>query len=160
MNKFTIIAVVVFSAVTLPGQTTSPKLSDFSGMAGCWELVDGKKGSTVSEQWMRPAGNSILGMARTVRNGVTSEYEFMRIEERPDGMFFVARHSASPDETAFKLKSMTRDGAVFENPEHDFPQRVIYKAAATKLTGRIEGIQNGKSMGIDFPMSRVDCAAK
>jgi hypothetical protein len=43
----------------------------------------------------------------------------------------------------------------FENPAHDFPQRVIYKLTAPdKLGARIEGMRNGNLRGVDFPMTR------
>ena len=47
---------------------------------------------------------------------------------------------------------------VFANPAHDFPQRVIYKVASDgSLLGRVEGRENGREKGFDFPMKRVSC---
>ena len=106
---------------------------------------------------MKPAGTSILGMGRTVKKGKTTDWEFMRIEERADGIFFVAQPKDNAEETAFKLIRSTLNEVVFENKEHDFPQRVIYKLKGKTLTGRIEGNNNGKFVGIDFPMNRAKC---
>jgi hypothetical protein len=52
------------------------------------------------------------------------------------------------------------DSAVaFANPEHDFPQRILYRrVGADSLIARIEGKQGDKVRGIDFPMTRVACA--
>lgn len=146
-------SLLLFSSGAFP-QT---KIEDLNWLAGCWERSDKAKNLLVSEQWMKPAGTSIIGMGRTVRNGKTVDYEFMRIEQREDGLFFVAKPKANPVETSFKLKSSSPNEVVFENPEHDFPQRVIYKFNGKTLTGRIEGMQNGKSMGIDFPFEKVKC---
>lgn len=132
-------------------------IQDFDGMAGCWERNDPSKGLLITEQWMKPAGTSMLGMGRTVKNGKTVEFEFMRIEQRADGIFFVAKPSTNKDETSFKLKSSTLNEVVFENPEHDFPQRVIYKLNGKTMTGRIEGTNNGKAMAIDFPFTKAKC---
>ena len=132
-------------------------VADLDGMAGCWERGDKAKGLLVTEQWMSPAGTSILGMGRTVKNGKTVGFEYMRIEQKSDGIFFIAKPSENKEETAFKLKSSTLNEVVFENPEHDFPQRVIYKLLGTRMIGRIEGNQNGKFLGIDFPMEKVKC---
>ena len=153
-------AVLFLSAFSIAfGQKIDPvrSISDFDGMAGCWERNDTAKSVLVSEQWMKPAGTSILGMGRTVKNGKTVDFEFMRIEQRADGIFFVAKPKANTEETAFKLIRSTKNEVVFENPEHDFPQRVIYKLEGTKMTGRIEGNENGKFLGIDFPMNKVKC---
>jgi hypothetical protein len=48
--------------------------------------------------------------------------------------------------------------AVFENPQHDFPRRIVYRLqAAGSLMARIEGTENGKDRAVDFPMQRVKC---
>ena len=92
------------SSVLCQNKTVST-IRDLEGMAGCWERVDRSKSMIVSEQWMKPAGTSILGMGRTVKNGKTTGFEYMRIEQNADGIFFIARPSANKEETAFKLKS-------------------------------------------------------
>ena len=145
--------VILAASIGVHPQTAT--IESFAGMAGCWERDS--KGSLISEMWMKPAGSSIFGMGRTVKGGKTVDFEMMRIEQRADGIYFVARPKANAEETPFKLKSSSAGDFVFENLQHDFPQRVIYKANGNSLTGRIEGTQNGKSMGIDFPMTRTTC---
>ena len=158
-RSITAVVFLAFSVLQAAAQVPPAKLADFSGMSGCWERRDDAKKILVSEQWMSPAGTSILGMGRTVKNGKTADFEFMRIEERTDGIYFVARPAANAEETPFKLKSSTANEAVFENTAHDFPQRVIYRWTPTTLTGRIEGNKSGKAMAIDFPMKVVSCNA-
>ena len=158
MSKFVSLGVLVVclfgSAV---GQKKITTIADLGRMAGCWERRDPKKEMLVSEQWMSPAGTSILGMGRTVKKEKTVDYEFMRIEQREDGLYFVAQPKANAVETAFKLLRSSNNEIVFENKDHDFPQRVIYKLSGRALTGRIEGISNSRSIAIDFPMNRVEC---
>jgi hypothetical protein len=45
---------------------------------------------------------------------------------------------------------------VFENPSHDFPQRVIYRKVPDGLLARIEGVINGKPRGEDYPFKRCN----
>lgn len=148
---------IILSAIFALGQKKITGIGDLDGMAGCWERKDDAKKLLISEQWMSPAGTSILGMGRTVKNGKTTGWEFMRIEQREDGLYFVSRPKENTEDTAFKLVSSTLNEVVFENKEHDFPQRVIYKLQGTKMTGRIEGNNGGKFLGIDFPMDKVKC---
>ena len=157
MKSIMLIGTLVLMVLAVTGQNKVTKITDLDGMAGCWEHRDEKKSIFISEQWMKPAGTSILGMGRTVKKGKTTDWEFMRIEERADGIFFVAQPKDNAEETAFKLIRSTLNEVVFENKEHDFPQRVIYKLKGKTLTGRIEGNNNGKFVGIDFPMSRAKC---
>ena len=157
MKIIGLIGLLILTASLVAGQNKVTEIGDLDGMAGCWERNDKAKSILVSEQWMKPAGTSILGMGRTVKNGKTTDWEFMRIEQRADGIYFVARPKANTEETVFKLIRSTLNEVVFENKEHDFPQRVIYKLQGIKMTGRIEGNNNGKFLGIDFPMNKVKC---
>lgn len=158
MRVIILLTLSLLTALVAAGQKQPvTSIEDFDRMAGCWEHSDKAKNLLITEQWMKPAGTSILGMGRTVKNGKTVGFEYMRIEQNADGIFFISKPSENKEETAFKLKSSTLTEVVFENPEHDFPQRVIYKLLGTKMTGRIEGNNNGKFLGIDFPMNKVKC---
>jgi hypothetical protein len=55
------------------------------------------------------------------------------------------------------IKGTGGDEVVFENPAHDFPQRIRYRASGAALQARIEGTMNGKTRGIDFPYTRTNC---
>lgn len=151
--------VLLLAGTVIAQQQKFTEITDFSGMAGCWEQRDDARNMLITEQWMSPAGTSILGMGRTVKNGKTSSFEYMRIEKRDDGIYFVSRPKENTEDTAFKLISSTGNEVVFENKEHDFPQRVIYELHGTKMTGRIEGTIGGRSRSADFPMMRTKCIA-
>jgi len=47
---------------------------------------------------------------------------------------------------------------VFENLQHDFPQRVGYKRDGDALLAWIEGPRNGQTRRIEFPYRKVGCA--
>jgi hypothetical protein len=45
---------------------------------------------------------------------------------------------------------------VFENPQHDFPQRISYTLKGDgKLTAAIAGSKNGKTRRVEFNYQRV-----
>lgn len=107
---------------------------------------------------MKPSGQTMLGMGRTVAGGKVREYEFLQIREEKDGaIYYVAKPSGQP-EGSFKLIKLQNKEVVFENPEHDFPQRVIYRLQSDgSLLARIEGTFKGKERGIDYPLTRARC---
>ena len=143
---------LVFLAATAMLHAEDVSLLKF--LTGCWETRSGAKAS-VEEQWTKPAGGTLLGMARTIRGEKTVFTEFMRIEPKDGGLVFVARVGAG--NTPFKLVRLTDSEAVFENPAHDFPQRIIYRKQDSGLFARIEGVDKGKEKGRDFPYKAVDC---
>lgn len=144
------------AAVSLFGQQAA-KVDDLGWIAGCWEINDTAKNRVVSEQWMKPAGGVMLGMARTVRNGKAVNWEFTRLIEKDGSVFYVAKPSQNAAETFFKLVRSSANEAAFEDPNHDFPQRIIYRRSGDKLTARIEGTNDGKPLAIDYPYVRVKC---
>jgi hypothetical protein len=150
------LALVMIPFVATP---TYADIHALGWLAGCW-AQDGQDAGS-AEQWMAPAGKSMLGINRTVRNGTTVAFEFMRIIEDDQGeIVFIA--SPSGQETArFVLTSISKSELVFENPDHDFPQRIIYRLAdKDTLVGRIEGNVSGVDRAVDFPMTRISCAAR
>ncbi len=156
MNRFWKGAMIVM--LSLPHSFAQEKhsLSDLRWLAGCWQMS--VKGRTIDEHWMKPSGGTMMGMSHTVKDGKTREYEFMRIVQNDDSSIeFIAKPSGQ-EQASFKLITLEGNKAVFENPTHDFPQRVIYYTVGTdSLVGRIEGKMNGKERGIDFPYRKVKC---
>ncbi len=162
MKKFilTVIALAVFSAVPVYSQTAEakPKTNDLGWLAGCWEVSVRNGATVVSEQWMKPAGGTMIGMGRTLSGGKTTGWEFIRIVAEGDGLNYIAKPSANKDETVFKLAKSSADEFVFENPAHDFPQKITYrKAGPDALFTRVEGTRNGRRSGTDVQMKRVKC---
>jgi hypothetical protein len=157
LKKLTIASLLVILSSPLFAQLRDAKVDDISWLSGCWELYDKDQSTLLSEQWMRPSGGIMLGIGRTVTKGRAVDFEFMRIESTGDNIFFVAKPKTNQEETSFRLIRLVTFRAVFENTEHDFPQRVIYRRQGGKLTGRIEGNKNGKLVVIDFPMTRAKC---
>lgn len=136
----------------------NPDVDALVWLAGCW--MGSTAGRLVEEQWMAPRGGTLLGTSRTVVDDRTTEYEFLQIRQQDDGVFFVARPSGQT-ETAFRLVTLAAalsSEAVFDNPTHDFPQRVIYRLQPDgSLLARIEGAKDGSPLAVDLPMRRVTC---
>ncbi len=132
------------------------QLERLNWLAGCWAAEQGEAGSV--EHWLPLAGGTMLGIGRTVRNGRTVEHEFMQIRLDAEGRPVLIAQPSRQKEATFVATSIGERAVTFENPAHDFPQRVIYRAVGdTGLAARIEGTRNGASRGIDFPMQRVAC---
>jgi len=150
------IAAVGVVALTLsPVHASQAPINDVTTlewMAGCWTrtLPDGVN----EEHWMKPSGGSMLGMSRTVQGSRTTEFEFIRIADVDGALAYIARPSGQT-EASFRVKTLTDHEVVFENPAHDFPQRVIYRRTDDgSVTARIEGTIDGKPRARDFPFTR------
>ncbi len=120
-------------------------LADLWFMTGTWSTPRDTSGNRVEEHWTTAEAGTLMGVSRTLRGGQTAFYEYLRIERTPEGIFYVAQPRGA-QETRFKLVESGGNRAVFENPEHDFPTRIIYRGLPDgRLHARIEGQQRGQS---------------
>nr|WP_316643427.1 DUF6265 family protein [uncultured Roseateles sp.] len=157
MRITVLLAVALLSvAFTLPALAQQTELASLSWLSGCWAAEGGEPGSV--EHWLPPAGGTMLGLSRTVKKGKTVEHEFLQIRANAEGRLVYIALPSGQKETTFTLVSTSGGVVTFENPQHDFPQRVIYRLLqGQRLTARIEGLRNGVLRGIDFPMKKVPC---
>jgi hypothetical protein len=152
--------VILLCLLLLPGfaraQEKAFTINDLAWLKGCWSLS--RNGRETTEHWLKPAGGTMLGISRTVADGKTVEFEFTQIRQDANGVIvFIAKPSGQPEAT-FKMIKGNANEVIFENPQHDFPQRVIYRLQGDgSLLGRIEGVSKGKERAVDFPMMRVRC---
>lgn len=146
-------ALPLFAALTTSiAVADDPPARRFDWLAGRWCSQTGNR--LIEEYWLPAAGDVALGIGRTVKDGKTTSFEFMRIESRDGLINYVAILEGQPA-TAFKLTSSGPGWARFENPQHDFPQRVEYRRTAAGLDAEIAGPgKNGKETVIQFRYRR------
>ena len=125
-------------------------IADLAWMAGDWQTDP--TGRAVSEEhWTRPVGGSMIGTSRTLIGDRTASFEFLRIEVRGDAIYYVASPKGRCPATDFKLTRVSGQEAVFENPQHDFPKRIIYrKNSEGGLSAMVDGGEGTKSEKFDF----------
>lgn len=153
--KRTAFILCILMAVCARAGEPQPNLDDLAWLAGCWQ--GGQAGSEYVEQWMSPGGRTMLGMSRTVADGKTVAYEFLRIHHEADGIYYTSNPSGQ-SQASFKLIECKDGRVVFENPTHDFPQRIIYQVDKDGLLmASIEGRDKGTQKKVDFPMRRAQC---
>lgn len=139
------------SAATF-GQT-GPNLGDLAWLAGRWS---GSAGNKVSdEQWMEPAGGSMIGMSRTLAGGRAVSFEFLRIEKRAEGIYYIAQPGGRAP-TEFKLTRSSDKLLIFENREIDFPKMITYRLEdGDALTATVEGVAAGNPRKLEFHFRRA-----
>ena len=127
----------------------NPTLADISWISGNWQTAPGGR-RQIEEHWTAAAGGTMMGVSRTVAGDKTVEFEYLRIEQRADGVFYVAHPKARCPGTDFKLTRASATEAIFENPQHDFPKRIIYRKTDDGLTASIDAGEGSKSMSFVF----------
>ena len=157
MASTKIVVLASFLCVADVGFAQQATVDRIAWLQGCWRSTRGE--ATVEEQWMAPRGGAMLGMGRTVRGSKLVEYELVLITEQEGRLAYEAHPSGQPTAT-FMATTATDTSVVFENPQHDFPQRVGYRRnGADALDAWVEGQADGKSRRVDFSYQRARCDA-
>ena len=84
----------------------------------------------------------MLGISRTIKEGKLRQFEYLRIVERDGGLVYVAQPGGSSP-TEFVLTELDGQRAVFDNPRHNSPQRIVYELSDEGLLSATIGFING-----------------
>lgn len=142
--------IVLMLALPTLAQTPTSSINDVGWLAGEWKAE--RKGRIVEEHWIKPSGGTMMAISRTVAKDKTVEFEYLRIVEREGKLVYIAQPGGRPA-TEFTSTSVSADQVTFENPQHDFPKRVIYKKTSDKcVTASIDGGEGTRK--IEFPYCR------
>lgn len=105
-------------------------ISEIKWLSGNWVGKRGSSGTTsIEERWSPPLGGAILAISRTVSRERMSAFEYLRIVERDGGLVYVAQPGGGAP-TEFVATEISETRAVFDNPRHDYPKRIIYDASS------------------------------
>jgi hypothetical protein len=139
-----------------PSGAETPPLADLAFMAGCWRGPSGD-GTTIEEYYTAPAENLMLGVSRYTKGGRVTDYEFSTIAREGTEIVLTPRPSGQ-EPAPFRLTRLDSNGAVWENPTHDFPTLIAYRrASGDSLIARIEGPGREGKRSIEWRMGRATC---
>ncbi len=127
-------------AMLLMGQAAPPPagVETLAWMSGRW--VSEANGRWTEEVWAEPRGGAMLGFSRSGRNAEQREFEFLRLAPGPDGTPTYFAQPGGGAAVAFRLVARDGDSATFENPAHDYPQRIRYRRFGRSMTATISSL--------------------
>ncbi|MBX2898559.1 MAG: hypothetical protein KF775_02855 [Cyclobacteriaceae bacterium] len=144
MREF-LLAILVITATHAHAQSTN----EAHWLQGTWNRTNGKAGRTAHERWVKTA-TGLQGWGVTFNGADTTFVEKLRIVSKDSKLYYVADVSHNKEPTYFLITEITPTSFTCENPEHDFPKKIVYQLDGNKLKATISG--NGKS--IDYLFER------
>lgn len=134
------------------GHAAEPADIDLGWIGGHWCGGDGN--ARIDEVWLPAHGGRLHGVSRMTKGEAVASFEFLRIEA-VDGVPIYFAQPGGRTATAFKRTEGGADWVRFENPDHDFPQRIEYRRNGDRLHAEISGPgRNGRSVTIPFELRR------
>lgn len=165
-----------------PSATAAASLESLAWLRGCW--LGSVNRREFLEQWSPPRGGMMIGFSHTVvapkfvgtvkekmeaeekapvdaSKDKTQDFEYLRLEQRPDGVYYVAVPSGKKEVT-FKLGEVTEESGAkvfsFTNVVDEFPQRLIYRRGKEGwLYAQVTGRTGVAGSDVVYPMQHVDC---
>jgi len=151
MSRALLLAALLYA---VPAWAQSSRVESLGWMSGSWEQAGTQR---VMETWTAPSNGMMVGASLTTGAGRRS-FEFMRIVDTPEGMSYMASPGGRPA-VEFKLRETGDNRVVFENPGHDYPQRILYWKDGDLLAARIEGTVRGQARSEEWKYQPVRSAA-
>jgi len=131
------------------------QINEMTWLEGTWQ--NQTNDGLFTEQWTKVNDSVFTAVSAVTKDKDTLFYETVVLDQKGDSLHYIVttpkQNDAKP--VSFTLKSFTANSYIFENKQHDFPQRITYtKVTNDSLMAEISGTQNGKPAVEQFPMKR------
>lgn len=133
-------------------QVADTPIVAFHWLLGQWTRVDLPAGRSGDEQW-RVQDAALIGVGSSYRDGVLRFCEQLRIVAEGADVFYVADVPGNPAPVKFRLVARDGESVVFENLQHDYPQRIAYRRDGSRLMATTSG--NGREENFLFERAGV-----
>lgn len=148
------------AAAPEPEEKPVPKgaIEDLAWLAGTWTGAVGP--GTWEAVYTTPSGGEVLSTNKEIRGNRVVSFEFERFFRQGEAIVMTP-YVKGVKSVAFTMTTSDPKArkAVFENPKHDFPQRIVYWLEGGKLNARAEATRDGRTQGLSWswdPASLTD----
>lgn len=118
-------------------------------LQGTWK-VEGKE---IYEHWDKLDDNTLKGFSYKLKNGQMAISEYLDLSRNENGTTYTATVLKQNEGKGIRFELTKADSLfAFENPEHDFPKKIVYqKLAGTKVLVRLS---DGKEKEVSYEMAK------
>lgn len=151
-----LIVIILLSAscVTKTSKPIKIGLNKLDWFLGSWSGQTSE--SIFTESWIKVNDTLYTGQSYFIKGNDTLSQETISLQQHDTSLFYVPLVEGQNENKPvyFRLTFSDSLNAVFENPGHDFPQKIAYQLKpGDSLIATISGNIEGKIRIIRFPMS-------
>lgn len=159
MRLTTITVILLILTGTVLSTTTSGQqrqaIQQLSWLCGTWENKTAK--GILYETWVPVSNTFYQGKSYMLHQKDTVVLETIQLTVRKGVLCYIpaVTRQNKGQAVVFTLSSIDDSNVVFENPAHDFPQRISYtRITADSLIAEISGSRGGQKQTRQFMMRR------
>jgi hypothetical protein len=133
------------------------KIKTSNWLLGTWENKSSE--GNLSEIWKKVNDSTFQAQSYFIKEKDTLHFEFITLQQKGEELTYSAavRGQNNDKPVAFKLTTETEKQLIFENPKHDYPQKISYtQITPDSLVAKISGIQQGKPSSETFSMKKIN----
>ncbi len=151
MRKLALFAIGIWiTAAPAFALSDAPPMPEW--MTGAWSHHDEQ--GWADEYWSPLRADIMLGSARSGKAEKLNFWEQMRIQKENDGGVVLWAVSADQKPVRFEATLSAENEIMFENADHDYPQRIHYWREGDQLKAEISLLDGSKA--VQFSFSRTD----
>ncbi|WP_309641676.1 DUF6265 family protein [Flavobacterium sp.] len=131
------------------------KLESMNWLIGTWENKSDE--GNMIETWSKTNDSLYVGGSYFIKEKDTLHSESIELTQKANTILYIptVKGQNNNQPVPFQLTKQTPKQLVFENPKHDFPQKIIYnQITADSLVATISGMQQGKASSESFSMRK------
>jgi hypothetical protein len=159
MFQKTTLILLLLAIVSCKNSETNEKekIKKTNWLLGKWEnKVDE---GVLSENWKRLNDSTFQAKSFFIKDKDTLHFESITLQQKGEELFYSATVKGQNNDkpVTFNMTSETDKKLVFENPKHDYPQKITYTLInKDSLVAEISGIQLGKPSSEKFGMKKSE----
>ncbi len=131
------------------------KIKQADWLIGTWE--NKSEDGVLTENWQKVNDSTFSATSYFIKNDDTLHFEKIVLSQHAEMLMYSATVNGQNNDKAIDFGSTTtsENKLVFENPSHDYPQKITYtKGANNTLTAEISGNLQGKMTTEKFVMTK------
>ncbi|MFN3754927.1 DUF6265 family protein [Flavobacterium sp.] len=155
-RTITIISILLLASCQTKSDNNFEQLEEMNWLLGLWESKTPE--GLLTETWTKVNDSTFSGQTYFIKNEKdTLHSESIILTQSKDQLIYrpTVKGQNNDEPVDFKLTSELENSYSFENPNHDYPQKIVYKKVNdTSLVATISGRQQGKSSSESYPMTK------
>jgi hypothetical protein len=155
-NAFYIIVLVLTLASCQKPKEVS-NIAENDWLLGKWENKSDE--GNLFESWKKVNDSLFIGESYFIKGKDTLHFEKIQMKQKGEALFYIATVKGQNNDkpVTFKYNDTIQKLLVFENPKHDFPQKIMYsQITKDSIVIQISGIQQGKPSSDRFSMKKTE----
>ena len=149
------IIIIFFASCQKSKEVSKIVVTDW--LLGKWE--NNSADGNLSETWKKVNDSIYDGAAYFIKEKDTLHFEKIQMKQKGENLLYIATIKGQNNDKpiTFVHNDTIEKQLVFENPKHDFPQKIVYsKITKDSIIIQISGIQQGKPSSERYSMKKTE----